>query len=352
MNFRLGTTTQDLAEPIVGTGTDRLQPVGASPALILVLAVWIGLTAGFLDLGFLVIRKRLFDRDFYRLGEHFGWIIPAGVLILVLMPGMVLALIACLLGQKLPVGRVVGLLSFVGFLDVSARLPVELWAALALSGGLAVQAARWARPRGGAFLLFVRRTAPVLVGMVLAIALATFGRHAYSEHRALSALPPPPSSARNVLLIVWDTVRAANLSLYGYNRSTTPNLKRLAGQGVRFDLAFATASWTLPSHASLFTGRWPHELGVDWRSPLRADIPTLAEYLASQGYDTAGFAANLEYCTRESGLAQGFAHYEDFPIDVYDVFNRYVALGHRIEIPSWALALDMLMVKFFGAGTT
>jgi len=348
MNFRLGIATQDPAEPMVGTGTDRPQPVGASPATILVLAVWIGLTAGFLDLGLMIIRKRLIERDFYRLGEHFGWIIPAGVLILVLMPGTVLALIACLRGRRLPLARAVGLLSFVGFLDVSARLPVEPWAALALSGGLAVQAARWARPRGGAFLLLVRRTAPVLVGMVLAIALATCGVHAYSEHRALSALPPPPSNARNVLLIVWDTVRAANLSLYGYNRSTTPNLKRLAGQGVRFDLAFATSSWTLPSHASLFTGRWPHELGVDWRSPLREDIPTLAEYLASHGYDTAGFAANLEYCTRESGLAKGFAHYEDFPIDVYDVFNRYVALGHRIEIPSWALALDMLMVKCFG----
>ena len=67
-----------------------------------------------------------------------------------------------------------------------------------------------------------------------------------------------------MLLIVWDTVRAGNLSLYGYGRRTTPNLERLAGRGVRFDLAFATSSWTLPSHASLFTGRWPHELSADW----------------------------------------------------------------------------------------
>ena len=141
-----------------------------------------------------------------------------------------------------------------------------------------------------------------------------------------------PRLPRTCCLIVWDTVRASNLSLYGYGRPTTPNLERLAGRGVRFDLAFSTSSWTLPSHASLFTGRWPHELGVDWKSPLRDDVPTLAEYLASQGYDTAGFAANLDYCSRETGLARGFAHYEDFPIDVYDVFTRYVALGHRIEI--------------------
>ena len=151
-----------------------------------------------------------------------------------------------------------------------------------------------------------------------------------------------------MLLIVWDTVRAGNLSLHGYGRPTTPNLDRLARRGVRFDLAFSTSSWTLPSHASLFTGRWPHELGVDWKSPLRDDVPTLAEYLASHGYDTAGFAANLDYCTRETGLARGFAHYEDFPIDVYDAFSRYVALGHRIEISSWALVLDRLLEKCFG----
>ena len=125
---------------------------------------------------------------------------------------------------------------------------------------------------------------------------------------------------------MWDTVRAGNLSLYGYNRPTTPNLERLAGRGVRFDLAFSTSPWTLPTHASLFTGKWPHQLGVGWKSPLRDKVPTLAEYLASQGYDTAGFVANLEYCTRETGLARGFAHYEDFPFDVFDIFNRYVGL--------------------------
>ena len=53
--------------------------------------------------------------------------------------------------------------------------------------------------------------------------------------------------------------------------------------------------------------------GSTGRSPLRADVPTLAEYLAAHGYDTAGFVANLDYCSRETGLARGFAHYEDYP---------------------------------------
>ena len=119
-------------------------------------------------------------------------------------------------------------------------------------------------------------------------------------------------------MIVWDTVRADHLSLHGYGRPTTPNLERLAARGVRFNLAFSTSSWTLPSHASLFTGRWPHELRVDWTVPLGNDFPTLAEYLGAQGYDTAGFAANVDYCSRETGLARGFVHYEDYPINLHE----------------------------------
>ncbi len=153
-------------------------------------------------------------------------------------------------------------------------------------------------------------------------------------------MPRPAAGARNVLLIVWDTVRAANTSLHGYRRPTTPNLLRLASRGVRFDRAFASSSWTLPSHASMLTGRWPHELRVGWKTPVRDGVPTLAGYLASHGYATAGFVANLDYCSRETGLARGFAHYEDFSCSVFDTFNRYVALGRRIDVSSWMSKID------------
>ncbi len=225
---------------------------------------------------------------------------------------------------------------------------MHVWASLLICGGLTTQLVRLVRPRRMAFLRLVHRSVFLLAAVVLAIMVLTIGRRAWSEHRARSALPAAPPGARNVLLIVWDTVRAANLSLYGYTRPTTPNLQKLAGRGVRFDLAFSTSPWTLPSHASMFTGSWPHELGVGWKSPLRDDVPTLAEYLASHGYDTAGFVANLEYCSRETGLARGFVHYEDFPIDVFDVFNRYVGLSHRLEITSWAMVLDGLLQKSLG----
>jgi arylsulfatase A-like enzyme len=316
--------------------------------MILLVAIWIGLIAGFLDLALLIMRNRLFTSDFYRLGEHFPWIIPAGVGCLVLVPGMALAGIAFVCRGRVTLGWVVGILSFIGLLDVCARLPFELWAALLLSGGLAVQSARLVASRHELFLRLVYRTIPLLVVTVVAIALVKSGGRAWAEYRAVTTLPAPPANARNVLLIVWDTVRTDNLSLHGYGRKTSPNLERLAGNGVRFDHAFATAPWTLPSHSSMFTARWPHELTAGWLSPLDGTHTTVADYLAAHGYDTAGFVANLDYCSRETGLSRGFAHFEDYLIKGGDVFTRYIALGSRFDLLTPASVLNRLLKKYFG----
>jgi arylsulfatase A-like enzyme len=321
----------------------------SAPATILLVALWIGLTAGYLDLGLMILKKRLIGDQFYRLGYHFRWLIPAGVAVLVLLPGAVLAFIACLRRRAAPPGLTVRLLSFLAYLDMTARLPLELWASLLFSWGLAVQTAHLVRRFRAPFLRLVRRTSPLLVGALMVIVLLTFGGRAWSEHRALAALPPAPSGARNVLLIVWDTVRPGNLSLHGYRRRTSPNLERLAGQGVRFDQAFAAAPWTLPSHGSLFTGRWPHELSADWQSPLDGTHRTLAEYLGAHGYDTAGFVANLDYCSRETGLSRGFAHYEDYPIGPWDVFTRYTGLGSRLDLLAPASATNRLLKERLGS---
>jgi arylsulfatase A-like enzyme len=348
MDLQLRNATGGVPETMV-CGAAIGPPIAkVTMATVLRLAAWAGLIAGFLDVGLLVINRRLIDRDFYRLGGDFAWLIPVGVTLLMLVPAIVLILIARMRGEPVRLGVAVGVLSFVGFLDMSARLPLHLWASLLLCGGLATQLARLAGRRPSLFLQLVRGTVPLLAGGLLLIILATIGRRNWSENRALSAVPPSLPGANNVLLIVWDTVRPSNLSLHGYVRPTTPNLERLAGCGVRFDLAFSTSSWTLPAHASLFTGRWPHELGADWKSPLRDDVPTLGEYLATRGYDTAGFAANLDYCNRETGLARGFAHYEDFPIGLYEAFTRYVALGNRLEISDWGCVLGMLLERCFG----
>jgi arylsulfatase A-like enzyme len=118
----------------------------------------------------------------------------------------------------------------------------------------------------------------------------------------------------NVLLIVLDTVRANSLSLYGYEQPTTPNLERLAKQGVVFTRAIAPSSWTLPSHASIFTGQRPFKLSADWYSRLDSAYPTLADVMRQKGYQTSGFSGNLTYCTKEFGLARGFDTFSDFKL--------------------------------------
>ncbi len=126
--------------------------------------------------------------------------------------------------------------------------------------------------------------------------------------------------AANVLVVVMDTVGAEHLGLYGYDRPTSPTLDELAQKGVRFDMARSTSSWTLPSHASMFTGRWPHDLAAGWLTPLDGSAVTVAEFLSSRGFATAGFAANYTYCASDSGLARGFTVYRDW------IFPRLTAL--------------------------
>jgi arylsulfatase A-like enzyme len=332
-------------------GVERFEAPQAArvgPAVIILVAAWIGLLTGFLDLGLMIFRTRATGQEFYRLSDQFRWIIPAAVCGLVLLPGTVLAFLDWLRRGTVRLGWAVGLLSFVGFVDACARLPIEAWASLLLSSGLAVRCGSLAGARREPFLRLVRRTAPALVGVLLAITVISLGRRAWSEHRALATLPPPPAGARNLLLVVWDTVRAGNLSLHGYGRKTSPNLERLAAGGVRFDRAFSTAPWTLPSHGSLFTGRWPHELEADWQVPLDGNYPTLAEYLCRCGYDTGGFVANLDYCSRETGLNRGFAHYEDYPIELGDILTRYTGLGSRLDLLTPASVINRVMKKYRG----
>lgn len=112
----------------------------------------------------------------------------------------------------------------------------------------------------------------------------------------------------NVVLVVLDTTRADHFSAYGYPRATTPGFDAFAERSIRFDRAFATSSWTVPSHASLFTGLYPMTHGATQESQyLAADAETLAELLADDGYETAAFSNNA-WVGEKTNLTQGFAH--------------------------------------------
>src|SRR5438270_2004715 len=123
----------------------------------------------------------------------------------------------------------------------------------------------------------------------------------FSRSDELPAAGSAGASAPNVLLIIVDTLAADHLSTYGYQRPTSPNLTALASQGVFFENAVAPSSWTLPSHASMLTGRYAseHHAGQNnWRLDER--FPTIAEAFRKQGYRTAGFSANPYLFTRRT----------------------------------------------------
>ncbi|WP_430639143.1 sulfatase [Haloferax volcanii] len=118
-------------------------------------------------------------------------------------------------------------------------------------------------------------------------------------------------SPENVLFVVMDTVRKDHLTPYGYDRPTTPGLDRFADEATVFEQAVAPAPWTLPVHASLFTGMYPSQHGADQENPYLEGATTLAETLSAAGYDTACYSSNA-WITPYTHLTDGFAEQDNF----------------------------------------
>ena len=150
-----------------------------------------------------------------------------------------------------------------------------------------------------------------VIAVLLLIGLGIDSSGEFTVAPAARANSSPAAGLPNIVLISLDTVRADHLSVYGYARPTTPVLERLARRGTLFENATAPSSWTLPSHATVFTGLLPHQHGAMWLYPLDPSVRTMAEVLASLGYETAGFNANIHYGQRMWGIAQGFGIYRD-----------------------------------------
>ncbi|NHN60655.1 MULTISPECIES: sulfatase [Halorussus] len=117
--------------------------------------------------------------------------------------------------------------------------------------------------------------------------------------------------AGNVVFVVMDTVRKSHLSVYGYDRPTTPGLERFAEEAAVFEQAVAPAPWTLPVHASLFTGMYPSEHGASQENPYLEGATTLAETLSDAGYETACYSSNA-WITPYTHLTDGFDDQDNF----------------------------------------
>ena len=114
----------------------------------------------------------------------------------------------------------------------------------------------------------------------------------------------------HLVLVVFDTVRADRMSIYGNDRQTTPFLEAISSELLKYKDAKSPAPWTVPGHASIFTGLWPAEHRAQWgRMRLRSEYETLAETLRDAGFCTTGLSANL-LAGPETGLDQGFERFE------------------------------------------
>jgi arylsulfatase A-like enzyme len=310
-------------ESILWTGATKRPGLFSS----LILAAGCGLVAGLLEVGTIVVRKTAFDANhLYGMSRHFVWVIPTANVCVFLALGS-LGWIASLAwpfrGRWLAARGLCAIALLPVFLIAFPRIYTLAWLAVALGIALRLVPLLESNPRACARA--VKLGLPAALALLVLLAASPWVVDRIKRSRE-SARPLPPTGSANVLLIVMDTVAAGHLSLYGYERPTSTTLVEIAERGIRFDSARAASSWTLPSHATMFTGRWMHELSVGWLNPLDETRPTLAEYLGTNGYATAGFVANTMFCASDTGLARGFTHYDDF------IFPRYTALKTAVLV--------------------
>ncbi len=122
-----------------------------------------------------------------------------------------------------------------------------------------------------------------------------------------------PASLPDIFFVVLDTHRLDRLGCYGYGRGTSPNLDDFARRATLYENAIAPAQWTIPSHASMFSGELPaaHQT-IQASDALRPVFPTLAELLGRRGYQSVGFCNNPLVGVLDNGLKRGFDRFHNY----------------------------------------
>ena len=154
---------------------------------------------------------------------------------------------------------------------------------------------------------------------------ASSGAHPEEVNARADALRRDLARA-NVLFLILDAARAREFGAYGYDRATTPELDRIAGEGVVFERAYTPAVYTLGAMSSIWTSQYPdrHHGDVSFSSPLPRDRLTLADVLSGQGVYTAGFVATA-VAGGFNGFDRGFQEFHEVWQEVgsrADVFRQ------------------------------
>lgn len=300
---------------------------------VVVIGVWFGAAAGLIETALLFSRKYLINPatlGLLQMNPHAVWVVSVSTLLIFSTLAVVLGLLVPLNRRIVPRAAVFVFATLACFEILLTFRGLSMLAYGVLSAGLGAQISRRIARRRDRFQRLSRLSLPIMLIVIAGLIGLKYASDHHVEAARIACLPKPEKVTPNVLLIVLDTVRAKNLSLYGYNRPTTPNLERLARRGVVFDQARSPGVWTLPSHCSLFTGRWPHELSARAETPLDDTFPTLAEFLTDRGFMTAGFVANTLFCNHWYGVARGFIHYQDVAQDVAAIV-RGSGVGRRLH---------------------
>lgn len=289
--------------------------------LLLAVAVWLGLVEE--ASAFLVSQGPFMVRA----GRHSVWMTPLSHLLFLTPVGLGFWLLGWKWEELRTRPRVMGFVAAWSVLALGLFMErLHPMAVLILAVGVGTLVSRVARPRPRYRLIL-----PVVagLGMVLVLGLTLrveLRERQLVEHRTAGA-PTPPPWAPNVLLLILDTVRSTSLSFLDdfvpasdYGPVRTPVMEELAEGSVLFTRAIAPSPWTFPSHASMFTGHWPHRmaggrpLGSGWNETLGTQFPTVAQVLWQYGYATGGFVGNLLFASAASGLNRGFVTYRDYPV--------------------------------------
>lgn len=275
-------------------------------------AVWFGLIAGAARAVLYLILRATTDA-FQWTGDLVVWLAPPGHVAILLIPAGALAVAAAIWPTRIAQRFVIGVLASIAlysFLLLFSK--IHHLALLAVAIGAGVQIARFMTRAPERTDRWITRAGATIALVTVLAGIAIPATRRSQERRATAALPAAASGAPNVLLVIMDAVRASRLHLYGYAQPTSSRIEEFAAQGVVFDRAMATSSWTLASVASMVTGLYPTSLSADWLVPLDDRHPVLAEALQERGYSTGVFTGNLDYLTRETGLGRGFLHFDDF----------------------------------------
>ena len=296
---------------------------------VLLAAIGFGLLAGVIETVAALIRARVMHVTVY-VGPEMIWRLPLADAVIFVLFAVPIAALGAAWSRLRDSGVILALgFGLVAFAVLLLTEKIHIAAEAVLAIGLGVGCTRILASRAETVRRGLR---PGVLAALVALAIAGAGEmwwRAAGEHRQLAALPGGPAARPNILLLVLDTVRAWDLSLYGWRRATTPRLSEWAAKGALFQRALAPAPWTTLSHAAMFTGRYPTDLPVSWRTPLNGEYPTLAEVLRDAGYATSGVAGNYLNLGRGTGLSAGFAHYEDYPFEAVAVL-RATTIGGRI----------------------